>query len=319
MGKRNVQILPPPPSTRTRVVIYCRVSTKSDAQLHSLSNQLKYLTESVADNPTWELVNVYIDIKSGANGSGRNDLQRMIADARNKRFDLILIKSCSRFFRNVTEALSILHELQDIGVSVQFEEEDLKMNDSTFWTMVTMYEMSAEHFNAERSENIKWGVRHAAENGTSTLYDRKCYGYMNDASGHLIINPEECENVRLIFDLYLEGYSVVKIIKELQSRGIPSPTGKEVWCKHSIEVMLTNVKYIGDSAVLKTTTTGYANKRRIPTQTILCAENDHEPIISRETFAKVQKERSRRSNVIRDENGTRRSSKKYSSKNVTKI
>ena len=318
MAERKVQILPGPEHGRTRVVIYCRVSSARDAQIHSLTNQLQYLTGEVADNPEWELVNVYLDIKSGANAEGRGDLQRMLADARDHKFDLILIKSCSRFFRNVTQALTVLHELDDLGVEVRFDEEGQSSKDSTFWLYVTLYETAAEHFNAVRSDSIKWGIRKSAEAGTSSLYDRKCYGYMNDEEGRLIVNPEEAPIVSPIFKLYLDGYSVVKIIKELQARGIPSPTGKETWCKHTIEVMLTNVKYTGDSAVLKTSSEGYEKKKRVLTKSILCAEDDHEPIVSRETFAAVQEEKARRSNVVRDENGTHRSSKKYSSKSSIK-
>ncbi len=281
-------------------------------------NQVQYLTGAVADDPDWALVNVYLDIKSGANAEGRTDLGRMLEDARAEKFDLLLIKSCSRFFRNVTQALSVLHDLDDLGVEIRFDEENLVSGDPNFWLYVTLYESAAEHFNHVRSETIKWGNRRSAENGTSKLYDRKCYGYTNDESGRLIINPEEANNVRLIFQLYLAGYSVVKILKELKARGIPSPTGNETWCKHTIEVMLTNMKYTGNSAVLQTTTSGYEKKKRVPTQSILIAENNHEPIISKEEYGQVQEERARRSNIVKDENGSHRSSRKYSAKKEIK-
>lgn len=72
------------------------------------------------------------------------------------------------------------------------------------------------------------------------------------------------------------------------------------WCKHTIEVMLTNTKYLGESAVLKTTTAGYAKKTREKCRTITVAENDHDPIISRDMFIRVQQERECRGNVVRD-------------------
>ena len=114
------------------------------------------------------------------------------------------------------------------------------------------------------------------------------------------------------------NYSVVKIVKELNARGIPSPTGNETWCKHTIEVMLTNLKYTGNSPVLQTTTSGNEKKKRVPSPSILIAENNHEPIISKEVFNQVQKEKVRRSNIVKDENGSHRSSRKYSSKNAIK-
>lgn len=91
-------------------------------------------------------VNVYLDIKSGANAEGCSDLQRMLADACDHKFDLILIKSCSRFFRNVSQALTVLHEIDDFGVEVRFDEEGQSTKDSTFWLYVTLYEIAAEHF-----------------------------------------------------------------------------------------------------------------------------------------------------------------------------
>lgn len=115
-----------------------------------------------------------------------------------------------------------------------------QINDASFWLYLTLYELTAEDQNKGQSEIIKWGIRRRVESGESSLFDRKCYGYMNDEAGRLIINPEEEPVVRLIFKLYLGGYSIVKIINELKTRGIPSPTGKPVWCKHTIEVMLTN-------------------------------------------------------------------------------
>ncbi|CDA51085.1 resolvase N-terminal domain protein [Clostridium sp. CAG:138] len=280
MPDRIVHIIPQQKPDRRRVVIYCRVSTKTDAQLHSLSNQLRFLTDEVYDNPEWEPVNVYIDIKSGANTDGRNDLNRMISDARKHKFDTILIKSCSRFFRNVTEALTILHELQDLGVNIIFDEENLNSNNGeTFWLYVTTYMTVAEAQNIGQSESIKWGIPQRVSDGNSSLFDRKCYGYMNDEYGHLAINPEEEPTVQLIFKLYLDGCSIVKIINEFKTRGIPSPTGKPVWCKHAIEVMLTNTKHLGESPVLKTTTGWKEKKTREKCAVITVAENDHDPTL----------------------------------------
>lgn len=316
--ERKVTVIPPTISRkRTRVVIYCRVSTNSDAQMHSLSNQLEFLTASVTNNLEWELVNVYIDIKSGANSAGRYDLQRMLSDARAHKFDMLLIKSCSRFSRSVIDGLSILHELVDLGIQVRFDADDLCSTDENFWSYVTTHEALAEQYNIEKSESIKNGIRQSAKSGESRIFDRKCYGYKHDDGGNLIIDPEQAEVVRLIFKLYLSGYSVLKIIRELQTRGIPSPTGKETWYKRSIETMLTNIKYVGNSFALQTSTQWYPTKKAVPTESILFIEDNHEGIISKEDFAAVQLEREQRSNVTQDQYGNRkRSSTRYSSKKI---
>lgn len=67
----------------------------------------------------------------------------------------------------------------------------------------------------------------------------------------LIIDDEKARNVKLIFDLYLSGQSILGIIKELGRRKLLSPTRKEKWCKRTIDVMLSNEKYTGDVKILK--------------------------------------------------------------------
>lgn len=93
--------------------------------------------------------------------------------------------------------------------------------------MISIIESIAQAENESRSENIKWGYKRHVAQGTSKLYNRKCYGYENDIDGQLIIKDEEAKYVRLIFDLYLRGYSIIGIKRELEKLGINTPTGKE--------------------------------------------------------------------------------------------
>lgn len=126
--------------------------------------------------------------------------------------------------------------------------------------------------------------------------------------GHLVIDEETAKNVKLIYDLYLSDQSVVGIIKELEKRKILSPTGKMKWCKRTIDVMLSNEKYTGDVELLK------SSKNELH----YLASGSHPAIISKETFEAVQIEKVRRSNVVKDENGSKRKSEKYSSKHKDK-
>ena len=89
--------------------------------------------------------------------------------------------------------------------------------------------------NETRSDNIKWGIKQRASNGSLGFYRRKCYGYDKDENGDLVINKEQAEVVKLIFDLYLGGKSILGIVKELKDRNIKSPTGKDNWPKRSVE------------------------------------------------------------------------------------
>lgn len=304
---KKVHFIPPIPQKRDkRIGIYCRVSTNSSEQLQSLAAQVSHLTKITAATPQWLLADVYMDISTSKTGSSRKEFNRMLDDCTSHKLDIIFTKSISRFGRDTVETIEALSILKNAGVRVIFEQEELDTANTYSDLMISIIESFAQAENESRSENIKWGIKQGAASGTSKLYDRKCYGYKHDEEGKLIIDEETAENVKIIFDLYLSGQSVLGIIKELEKRKIPSPTGKEKWCKRTIDVMLSNEKYTGDVRLLKT---GKSEVHYLAT--------DNNPaIISKEVFKAVQIEKGRRSNVIKDNNGKRRKNKKYSSKRM---
>jgi len=300
-----IHFIPPlPPKREKRVGIYCRVSTNSADQLKSLTAQVSALTRLTAANPKWLLVDVYIDIASSKTGSSRKEFSRMLQDCKSRDIEIILTKSISRFGRDTVEILDALNQLRILGVRVIFEQEVLDTADTDNDLMISIIESIAQAENESRSDNIKWGIKQRAAQGTSKLYKRKCYGYFNDADGNLAINDKEAKNVRLIFNMYLQGKSVVGIVSELERLGIKSPTGKEKWCKRTIDVMLSNEKYTGNVRLLDNGKHDFYYK----------AEGNNPVIISNEIFQAVQIEKQHRSNVIDGEAGSQRKSKKYSSK-----
>ena len=303
---KKVHFIPPIPQKRDkRIGIYCRVSTNSLEQLQSLAAQVSHLTKITAATPRWLLADVYIDISSSKTGSSRKEFNRMLDDCTSHKLDIIFTKSISRFGRDTVETMEALSKLKSAGVRVIFEQEELDTANTDSDLMISIIESFAQAENESRSENIKWGIKQGAASGTSKLYDRKCYGYKHNEDGKLIIDEETAENVKIIFDLYLRGQSVLGIIKELEKRKIPSPTGKEKWCKRTIDVMLSNEKYTGDVRLLKT------GKSEIH----YLATDNNPVIISKEVFEAVQIEKARRSNVVKDGNGTvKRKNLKYSSK-----
>ena len=157
----------------------------------------------------------------------------------------MITKNISRFVRDSVEVLEGLNKLRVLGVRVIFELEGLDRADTDSALMISIIESIAQAENESRSENIKWDYRRLAAQGTSKLYNRKCYDYENDTDGVLIIKEDVAENVRIIFELYLRGFSIIGIKRELEKLGIKTPTGKENWCKRTIDVMLSNEKYIG--------------------------------------------------------------------------
>lgn len=302
---KTIHFIPPLPLKREkRVGIYCRVSTNSADQLKSLTTQVSALTRLTAANPKWLLVDVYIDIASSKTGSSRKEFSRMLQDCKSRDIEIILTKSISRFGRDTVEILDALNQLRILGVRVIFEQEVLDTADTDNDLMISVIESIAQAENESRSDNIKWGIKQRAAQGTSKLYNRKCYGYKNDANGNLIIDEKEAKNVRMIFNMYLQGKSVLGITSELERLGIKSPTGKEKWAKRTIDVMLSNEKYTGNVRLLDD------GKHDV----LYLAEDNNPAIISKEIFKAVQIEKQHRSNVIKSEDGNQRKSKKYSSK-----
>ncbi len=295
-----------PPKREKRVGIYCRVSTNSKEQLQSLTAQVSHLTRLTATVPQWLLSDVYMDIATSKTGSSRKEFNRMLEDCKSHKLEIVITKDVSRFGRDTIEVLDAFNQLKALGVRVIFEGNSLDTANTDSDLMVAVMESIAQAENESRSENIRMGIKYRAAAGISKLYDRKCYGYKHDEDGHLVIDEEKANNVKLIFDLYLSGQSVVGIIKELEKRKIPSPTGKMKWCKRTIDVMLSNEKYTGDVELLK------SGKSEVH----YLALGNNPAIISKEVFEAVQIEKTQRSNVVKGEDGVKRKSEKYSSKKM---
>lgn len=295
-----VRYIPPTPNREKRVGIYCRVSTNSMEQLQSLTAQVSHLTRLTASMPQWILSDVYMDIATSKTASSKKEFNRMLKDCQSGKLDIVITKNIGR---DTVEILAALNQLKMPGVRVIFEQEELDTANTDSDLMISVIESLAQAENESGSENIKWGIKQRAA-GTSKLYDRKCYGYKHDEDGHLVIDEEKSKNVKLIFDLYLSGQSVVGIIKELEKRKILSPTGKAKWCKSTIDVMLSNEKYTGDVELLK------SGKSEVH----YLASGNNPAIISKEMFEAVQIEKKRRSNIIDGKGGRKRKNTKYSSK-----
>ncbi|KUO53600.1 MAG: resolvase [Desulfitibacter sp. BRH_c19] len=303
-GNSKIHFIPAMPKREKRVAIYARVSTNDAEQLKSLAVQVSAFTRLVASTPQWLLVDVYMDTASGKSGTARKEFARMLEDCKAHKIEIILTKNISRFGRDTVEMLEALNQLKVLGVRVIFEQEDLDTANTDSDLMISIIEAIAQSENESRSENIKWGIKQRAANGSSKLYDRKCYGYTHDSDGSLITDDIEAKNVKMIFNLYLHGKSVLGILKELEQRGIKSPTGKDKWCKRTIDVMLSNEKYTGTVRLLD------SDKHEVQ----YISENNNPAIISKETFQAVQIEKVHRSNVTQVDNENQRKSKKYSSK-----
>lgn len=301
MHKKINLILPKKQFQIQRVGIYARVSTTDKDQLNSLVAQISALTRLTSHYSNWKLVDIYIDITSGKTKSSRKEFLRMLEDIKKEDVNIIVTKSVSRFGRDTVDVLEALKVIKQASARIIFEQENLDSQEDDTDIIISIMESLAQSENEQRSENIKWGLKQRAAQGTSKLYNRKCYGYDHDENGELIINFQQAKVVRKIFNWYLDGKSVIGIVKELEKENIKSPTGKNKWPKRSIETMLGNEKYTGSVKLLDS----------VDKENYYLLKDNHETIITEEVFDKVQKEKSSRSNLNED---NVRKSRKYSSK-----
>jgi DNA invertase Pin-like site-specific DNA recombinase len=281
-----------------RVAAYCRVSTEQDDQLNSLENQKQYFEQYISNNLEWEFCGLYVDEGiSGTSVEKRVGFKRMIADAENKKFDLLLTKEISRFARNTLDSIFYTRKLKGLGVGVYFMNDNISTLDPDSELRLTIMSSIAQEESRKTSERVRWGQKRSMEQGV--VFGMCPLGY-NLKNGKLTLNEEKAKTVRLIFDLYLSGKGVSLIAKELESQGIPSPNGDMHW--HSVTVLqiLKNEKYTGVLKQKKSITTDYLSHKQKTNEgeeKYIIIENSHPPIISKEIFDNVQKEIIRRKKV----------------------
>ena len=260
--KKKISMIPAKPQydrsvkfaeKRLKVAAYCRVSTELEQQESSYEAQVEYYTNKIEENQNWKNAGIYADDgKSATNTKKRDDFNTMIKDALDGKIDMILTKSVSRFARNTVDALTTIRQLKEKNVAVVFEKEGVNTLDGTGEILLTILSSLAQEESRNISENTRWGVVRRFEKGQVIVNHSKFMGYTKNDKGELVIIPEEAEVVRLIFRLYLEGYSTAKISEYLEEKGIKTATGKDKWNATVIAKMIRNEKYMGDALLQKT-------------------------------------------------------------------
>ncbi|MXO77330.1 recombinase family protein [Paenibacillus sp. OT2-17] len=300
---------------KKKVAAYCRVSTDSEEQKESYTNQVNHYTKYIQNNLEWEMADIYADEGiTGTSTKNRTHFNRMIQDARNGKLDLILVKSISRFARNTLDLLKYVRELKSLGVAVFFERENINTLDTTGEVLLTILSSLAQDESRNISENSRWGILRGFQNGKVFCNTTRFLGYDKDEHGELVINEPEAEIVRRIYEEYLDGKSYQAIARGLMRDHIKTVTGGDTWWDSSITLILTNEKYYGALLQQKTVTVDFLTHKRIKNkgqEQQYFIEDNHEPIVSKEIFEAVQKEKKRRAKLKGSVMGE---SKRYSSK-----
>lgn len=301
-GERKVTVIKPErkeyacqeTAVKIRTAAYCRVSTQEDAQAGSFEMQVQHFKKLIEDNPQYEMVKIYTDEGiSGTSKEKRKGFTEMIEDAKAGKIDLILVKSISRFGRNIVDILTTLQELNSLSnpVAVIFEQEGINTSNVGNKLMISILSALAELESQQKSLAIKEGIRYRMQEGLYKFSVHNTLGYYRDYTGRVKIEPAEAEIVRYIYDSFLEGASCQDIAEALTRQGIRSPKGMSSWPHRTIRNILKNEKYCGDVLYQKTYTKDYLSHKSVANRDVLTQwhwENDHPAIIPRDKWAQVQ-------------------------------
>ena len=279
-----------------KVAIYGRVSTEHEAQLSALENQLQWYDDQVKYHPNWTVCERYIDEGiTGTQAKKRPAFLKMIEDAKQGKFDLIVTREVCRFARNVVDTLVVTRELKGIGVEVFFIDDNIWTMDGDGELRLSLMATLAQEESRKTSERVKWGQKRQMEQGI--VFGRSMLGY-DVKDGKMTINEEGAKIVRLIFHKFVdEGKGTHVIARELREEGIEPMRVKE-WQNTVILRVIRNEKYCGDVLLQKTFRTDVISKKVIKNvgqMTQYYMPDHHEGIVSREQYNAVKAEMARRS------------------------
>ena len=282
-----------------------KVSPEDDSR--SIQNQKTMLIQYATEHG-WEIYNIYSDDDYTGSDRNRPEFKRLLTDAQNRKFDIVLCKTQSRFTRELELVEKYIHGLFPIwGIRFVSIVDNADTANKGNKKSRQINGLVNEWYLEDMSENIKSVLTNKRQNGYH-IGAFALYGYKKDPDkkGHLIIDDEAAAVVREVFTLFAEGYGKTAIARLLNDRGIPNPTeykrlhgirnkvsdkpNSKLWKYFNIADMLVNEIYIGNMVQGKYGSVSYKTKknRPRPKDQWYIVENTHEPIISRELWDKVQ-------------------------------
>lgn len=295
----DVEYIPPTVTQQTsssvenplRVAPYCRVSTDSEDQRASYETQIQAYKELVAKHSDWVLVNVYADEGiSGTSLKRRTEFLRMIEDCKAGKIDMIITKNISRFARNVVDCVLTARNLKNLTppVAIYFEDVDINTLTQTGELLLVILAAIAQGESEIKSSSVKWGFQKRFEAGLPKI--SPLYGYIKDGRD-LVINETEANVVRLIYQMFADGYTISHICMVLNSQKIPSPKNKE-WGPSTVKNILNNEKYCGDVIMQKTVSIDLFSHKSIRNDgraAMYRIRNHHDAIIAKDLWDDVQR------------------------------
>ena len=292
------------PSFEWNAGLYIRLSREDGDKLESesVATQKAILERFIAEHPTINLYDYYIDDGWSGTDFERPAFQRMMADITTKKINCVVVKDLSRFGRNYVEAGKYLEtvfplfKIRFISVNDMIDGTE---NPSSINNIIVPFK---NIINDEYCRDISMKVRSALDirrRQGKFIGSFAAYGYKKDENDHnkLIIDEPAAQIVRTIYSKFIGGYSIIGITRELNERGIPNPAsykklngGSGLWNDSTVRRILTNELYIGNLVQKKNEVISYKIhvSKAVEQKNRIVVENTHEPIVSKADFYKVQ-------------------------------
>ena len=271
-----------------RVAAYIRVSTDNDEQTSSYELQKNYYTDYIKAQPGWEFVGIYDDEGiSGTSLEHRKGMQQLIEDCKAGKIDLILTKSIARFARNIVDCLSVIETLKNLDppVGVKFEADNIYTLDSNGRMILTILASVAEEESHSKSIIMNWSIDRRFSRGL--FLTPALLGYDQDEDGSLVVNQDEAQTVKVIYYLYLNGFSFTEIAELLTEYGRKTKLGNTEWNPGTLAGVIANERHCGDVLARKTFTPNFLthkSKKNNNDRTQYRQRDHHEAIVSREVY-----------------------------------
>lgn len=294
---------------------YARVSSEKEMQLSALGNQLIWADEYAERNKDkYEFLSYkYVDKGiTGTDAKKRPAFMKMIEDAKQGKFDIIIAREVSRFARNLKECLIYVEELKKHNVGVYFVSDNIdSLNENEYYRLCIMG-MTAEEESRRDSERCKIGIAIARQKPDSAWGNSNVMGYKRKGRGSRYeIVPEEAETVNMIKDMYLhKNMGIVEIKNELERLGRKNAKGGNRWYQSTVSRILSNPFYCGLQRLGQTKVEDFKTHRAIPQpkEDWILKPVPVEALWTREEYEQIQrrKEKNRTNNPTGKSKGERK-------------
>ena len=251
---------------------------------------MQWYEDQAKYHPNWTVLKSYIDRGiTGTQAKKRPAFMEMLNDAKYHKFDLIVTREVCRFARNTVDTLVITRQLKEIGIEVYFVEDNIWTMDNDGELRLTIMATLAQEESRKTSERVRAGQKISRDNGV--LYGNgNILGY--DRLGDTyVINEDQAETVRIIYDLYLKGNGFNKIVNELVRLKRKDSSGLVRWDATKVSRILHNATYKGYQGYYKSYKNNHLDQKTIVNRdedTYLYVKGRFTPIISEEVWDKCK-------------------------------